>query len=55
MAWIFVKVSPKMISHRAGWMARVYSSVRSWRILRSSTQHSVTLRLASWRSPTLAL
>src|SRR5215469_8872473 len=27
-------------------MARVYSSVRSCRILRSSTQHSVTIRLA---------
>src|SRR5215469_3666215 len=32
-------------------MARVYSSVRSCRILRSSTQHSVTIRLARRPSP----
>jgi len=41
MAWIRLKVSPKMISQRAGWMARVQSSVRSCRIFLSSTQHSV--------------
>src|SRR6202042_1669641 len=50
MAWILVNVSPKISSQSAGWIARVYSSVRSWRILRSSTQHSVTMRLASRRS-----
>src|SRR5215469_2685104 len=31
-------------------MALVYSSVRSWRILRSSTQHSVTIRLTRRRA-----
>src|ERR1700722_14029414 len=49
MAWILVNVSPKISSQSAGWMARVYSSVRSCRILRSSTQHSVPIRLASRR------
>src|ERR1700722_3813260 len=49
MAWILVNVSPKISSQSAGWMARVYSSVRSCRILRSSTQHSVPMRLASRR------
>src|ERR1700733_3117613 len=38
-----------MSSHSAGWMARVYSSVRSCLILRSSTQHRVTMRLPSRR------
>src|SRR5215472_4048416 len=51
MAWILVKVSPKISSHSAGWTARVYSSVRSWRILRISTQQSVTTRLARRRTP----
>src|SRR5215468_261750 len=51
MAWILVKVSPKISSHSAGWMARVYSSVRSCRILRSSTQQSVATRLARRRRP----
>src|SRR6476620_1119440 len=50
MAWILVNVSPKISSHSAGWMARVYSSVRSCRILRISTQQSVAMRLASRRS-----
>src|SRR5215472_12416079 len=50
IAWILVNVSPKINSQRAGWMALVYSSVRSWRILRSSTQHSVMTRLASRRT-----
>src|SRR5215469_14258169 len=50
LARIRVTVSPKISSQSAGWMARVYSSVRSWRILRSSTQHSVTTRLASRRA-----
>src|SRR5215472_12528776 len=39
-----------MSSHRAGWIALVYSSVRSCRIFRSSTQHRVTMRLASRRT-----
>src|SRR5262252_8062937 len=51
MAWIRLNVSPKISSHSAGWMARVYSSVRSWRILRSSTQQSVAIRLARRRTP----
>src|SRR6202035_2441173 len=55
MAWILLNVSPKIISQSAGWMARVYSSVRSCRSLRSSTQHSVTIRLASWRMLTRPL
>jgi hypothetical protein len=46
-----VKVSPKISSHSAGWMARVYSSVRSWRILRSSIQQRVTTRLTRRRRP----
>src|ERR1700733_7125033 len=50
IAWILVNVSPKISSHSAGWIARVYSSVRSWRILRISTQHSVTMRLSSRRT-----
>src|SRR5580658_8438424 len=40
-----------MSSHSAGWMARVYSSVRSCLILRSSTQHRVRMRLNSRRTP----
>src|SRR5215470_17725977 len=51
MAWILVKVSPKITSHSAGWMARVYSLVRSWRIFRSSTQQSVATRLIRRRTP----
>src|SRR5271169_1195071 len=39
-----------MSSQRAGWIALVYSSVRSCLILRSSTQHSVTIRLTSRRT-----
>src|SRR5450631_4482662 len=35
-----------MSSHSAGWMARVYSSLRSCLTLHTSTQHSVTIRLA---------
>src|SRR5258708_32337853 len=50
MGWVLVNASPKIRSQSAGWMARVYSSVRSWRILRSSTQHSVMTRLASRRA-----
>src|SRR5215475_8497221 len=55
MAWILLNVSPKISSHSAGWMARVYSSVRSCRILRSSTQHSVTIRLARRPTPAIRL
>src|SRR5690242_828320 len=40
-----------MSSQSTGWMARVYSSARSCLILRSSTQHSVTIRLPSRRRP----
>src|SRR5579872_1400357 len=47
MARIRVKVSPKMISHRAGWIAREYSSARSWLIFATSTQQNVTTRLNS--------
>jgi hypothetical protein len=50
MAWIRLNVSPKISSHSAGWMARVYSSARSWRIFLSSTQHSVPMRLSSRRA-----
>src|SRR5579862_9615953 len=50
MAWMRVNVSPKISSHSAGWIARVYSSVRSCRILRTSTQHKVPIRLARRRS-----
>jgi len=42
-----VKVSPKMSSHSAGWIARVTSSLRSWRSFWSSTRHMVATRLAS--------
>src|SRR4051812_21111125 len=37
-------VSPKISSHSAGWIARVYSSVRSCRIFWSSTMHIATTR-----------
>src|SRR6185437_8444360 len=50
IAWIRLNVSPKISSHSAGCMARVYSSVRSWRIFLSSTQHSVPTRLISRRA-----
>jgi hypothetical protein len=49
MAWILVKVTPKTSSRRAGWIARVYSSVRSWRSLASSSRHSVAVRFQSSR------
>src|SRR6266496_1564960 len=49
MARSLVKVSPKISSHRAGWIALVYSSVRSWRILRSSTRQNVASRLPKRR------
>src|SRR5438105_3643364 len=51
MAWMLVNVSPKMSSHRAGWIARMYSSVRSCRIFRSSTSDIVAIRLDRRRPP----
>src|SRR5690348_6390976 len=50
MARIRVNVSPKMTSHRAGWMARVTSSVRSWRSFCNSTRHIAYTRVPSRRS-----
>ena len=44
MAWICVNVSPKISSHSAGWIARVNSSVRSWRSFCSSTRQSAPMR-----------
>src|SRR6516225_8328223 len=55
IAWILENVSPKINSQSAGWIARVYSSVRSCRILRSSTQQSVPIRLARRRSAATGL
>src|SRR5487761_1211100 len=49
MARIAEKVSPKTTNQSAGWIARVYSSVRSWRILATSTQQKVRTRLTSKR------
>src|SRR5262249_61573476 len=43
------KVVPKISSHRAGWIARVASSVRSWRIFWISTRQKVAMRLPSHR------
>jgi hypothetical protein len=34
-----------MINQSTGWTARVYSSVRSWRILRNSTSQKVMILL----------
>src|SRR6476469_5195769 len=42
-------VSPKISSQSAGWIARVYSSVRSCRIFWSSTMHIATTRAGSRR------
>src|SRR6266567_7107487 len=44
MARSRVKVSPKISSHRAGWIALVISSVRSWRSFCNSTRHIVPTR-----------
>src|ERR1039458_1894914 len=49
MTWRRLKVSPKMTSQSSGWTARVYSSVRSCRILRSSTSQKVRMRLGESR------
>src|SRR6476469_1298767 len=51
---ILVKVSPKISSHRAGWIARVYSSVRSCRSFCSSTTHIAPTRAATTRQPARA-
>src|ERR1035438_3596652 len=45
MARMRLKVSPKMSNQSTGWTARVYSSVRSWRILRNSTSQKVMILL----------
>src|SRR5574341_349421 len=47
MAWRRSNVSPKISSHSAGWIARVISSVRSWRIFWTSTRQNVAIRLPS--------
>src|SRR5262249_35149835 len=44
-----LKVVPKISSHSAGWIARVTSSVRSWRIFWISTRQNVAMRLPSHR------
>src|SRR5574341_2151526 len=49
MARSLVRVPPKITSHRAGWIALVYSSERSWRSFCSSTRQNVVTRLASVR------
>src|SRR5262245_29388065 len=54
IARIRVKVSPKIRSHSAGWMARVYSSERSWRSFCSSTTHIAPTRAATTRQPARA-
>src|SRR5579872_6247487 len=46
MARMRENVSPKITSHSAGWMARVYSSARSWRIFATSTQQKVMTLLS---------
>src|SRR6266566_767924 len=47
MAWRRSNVSPKISSHSAGWIARVSSSVRSWRIFWISARQNVAMRLPS--------
>src|SRR6266516_250101 len=47
MAWRRSNVTPKIISHSAGWIARVSSSVRSWRIFWTSARQNVAMRLPS--------
>src|SRR6478672_4937197 len=47
MAWSRSNVSPKISSHSAGWIARVSSSVRSWRIFWISRRQNVAMRLPS--------
>src|SRR5262245_41225765 len=44
-----LNVVPKISSHSAGWIARVTSSVRSWRIFWISTRQNVAMRLPSHR------
>src|SRR5437879_13229688 len=47
MAWRRSNVSPKISSHSAGWIDRVSSSVRSWRIFWTSARQNVAMRLPS--------
>src|SRR5438876_8134644 len=49
MAWTRVNVSPKISSQRAGWIARVSSSVRSCRSFCSSARQRAPTRLPSHR------
>src|SRR4249919_403104 len=49
MAWRRSNVTPKISSHSAGWIARVSSSVRSWRIFWTSARQNVAMRLPSHR------
>src|SRR6476661_3099418 len=51
IARIWLKVVPKMTSHRIGWIARVTSSLRSWRSFCSSTRQNVLMREASSPTP----
>src|SRR5688572_27520940 len=46
-----LKVTPKITSQRQGWMARVTSSVRSWRSFCSSTTHMAQTRARTVRAP----
>src|SRR5664280_1436013 len=46
-----LNVCPKINSQSAGWMARVTSSVRSWRSFWASSRHSVATRLGSTSQP----
>src|SRR5437016_13637297 len=54
MALIRVKVSPKISSQSAGWIARVYSSVRSCRSFCSSTMHIALTRVSTTLHPARA-
>jgi hypothetical protein len=45
MAWRLLNVFPNTTSHRAGWMARVTSSERSWRSFSTSTMQNARIRL----------
>src|SRR6266700_4578233 len=49
MACRRLNVSPKIRSQSAGWIARVASSVRSWRIFWTSARQNVRMRPPSHR------
>src|SRR6478672_2098304 len=51
MARIWLNVVPKMTSQRIGWIARVISSLRSWRSFWSSTRQNVAMRDTRSRTP----